>query len=101
MIAIRKTTPAFADYNNRELLTTDNPHLFVFLRNNPFVHGNSILVVGNFDASPQSLTLSSLSNRGTFEHGQLQDLYSGESPTLFKDQLVIPAYRFYWLSAVA
>jgi len=100
MIAVRKTTPAFADYNNRELLTTDNPHLFVFMRNNPFLHGDNVLVVGNFDSSPQSLTLSNLSNRGNFEHGNLQDLYSGESPTLFKDQLVIPPYRFYWLSAV-
>jgi len=55
-------------------------------------------VVGNFDDSPQSLTLGELSNRGSFEYGQLQDLYTGESPTLFKDQLVIPPYRFYWLT---
>jgi amylosucrase len=98
MIAVRKSTPAFADYNNRELLDTDNPHLFVFMRNNPFMHGNNVLVVGNFDSSPQSLTLSNLSNRGRFEFGHVQDLYSGESPTLFKDQLVIPPYRFYWLT---
>jgi amylosucrase len=100
MIAVRKSTPAFADYNNRELLDTENPHLFAFMRNNPFLHGDNVLVAGNFDSSPQSLTLSNLSNRGYFEYGNLQDLYSGESPTLFKDQLVIPPYRFYWLSAV-
>ena len=100
VIAVRKSTPAFADYNNRELLATDNPHLFVFIRNNPFRHGDNVLVVGNFDSSPQSLTLSNLSNRGFFEYGQLRDLYSGESPALFKDQLVIPPYHFYWLSSV-
>jgi len=98
MIAVRKSTLAFADYNNRELLETDNPHLFVFMRNNPFQYGDNVLVVGNFDSSPQSLTLSNLSNRGHFEYAHLQDLYSGESPTLFKDQLVIPPYRFYWLT---
>lgn len=97
MIAVRKSTPAFADYNNRELLETGNPHLFVFMRSNPLMQNDNVLVVGNFDSSPQSLTLSDLSNRGYFEHGQLNDLYSGESPTLFKDQLVVPPYRFYWL----
>lgn len=98
MIAVRKTTPAFADYNNRELIDTDNQNLFVFIRNNPKMHNDNVLVVGNFDSSPQSLTLSELSNRGRFEYGQLQDLYSGESPTMFKDQLVVPAGRFYWLT---
>ena len=98
MIAVRKSTPAFADYNNRELLDTDNSHLFVFMRNNPFLLNDNILVVGNFDISPQSLNLSNLSNRGRFEYSQLQDLYSGESPTMFKDQLVVPPYRFYWLT---
>jgi len=98
MIAVRKSTTAFADYNNRELLETGNPHLFVFMRNNPFLLNNTVLVVGNFDAAPQSLNLRDLGNRGRFEYGQLKDLYSGESPTLFKDQLVIPPYRFYWLS---
>lgn len=98
MIAVRKTIAAFADFNNRELLDTQNPHLFAFLRSNPFRMNDTVLVVGNFDSSPQSLSLGDLSNRGRFEYGQLQDLYSGESPTLFKDQLVIPPYRFYWLN---
>jgi amylosucrase len=98
MIAVRKSTPAFADYNNRTLIPTGNPHLFVFIRNNPFMNNDSVLVVANFDGSPQSLTLSDLSNRGHFEYGQLRDLYSGEAPRQFKDQLVVPPYRFYWLS---
>ena len=98
MIAVRKSTAAFADYNNRVLLDTANPHLFAFMRINPFVSGDSVLVVGNFDISPQSLALSDLSNRGQFEYGQLQDLYSGEAPKQFKDQLVVPPYRFYWLT---
>ncbi|HEX22695.1 MAG TPA: hypothetical protein ENH21_04620 [Chromatiales bacterium] len=97
MIAVRKTIPAFADYNNRELLAVDNPHLFVFIRSNPFQLNDSVLVVGNFDSLPQSLTLGDLGDRGHFEFEQLQDLYSGASPYMFKDQLVIPPHQFYWL----
>ncbi|OOZ35643.1 alpha-amylase family glycosyl hydrolase [Solemya velesiana gill symbiont] len=98
MIAVRKATPAFADFNNRELLDVGNEHLFVFLRTHPEKSSESVLVVANFDASPQYLNLDDLGNRGVFQQGQLQDICSGESPALFKDQLVIPPYRFYWLT---
>jgi len=72
--------------------------LFAFMRSNPFKLGDNVLVVGNFDASPQSLTLTELGRNVSFEPDRLRDLYSGESPKLFKDQLVIPPYSFYWLS---
>ncbi|NNJ93391.1 MAG: alpha-amylase, partial [Halobacteria archaeon] len=98
MIAVRKSVPAFADFNNRELLETGNPHLFVYMRNDPFLTGDNVLVVMNFDNAPQSLDLADLHNRGRFAYGEIQDLYSGESPSLYKDTLVIPPYRFYWLS---
>jgi len=98
MIAVRKMIPAFADYNNRELLDTGNPHLFTFMRSNPFMLTDQVLVVGNFDGAPQPLTLTDLGNRGRFEYSRLQDLYSGESPRIVDDELVIPPYRFYWLS---
>jgi amylosucrase len=98
MIAVRKSIPAFADFNNRELLETGNPHLFVFMRNDPFNTGDNVLVVTNFDSGPQSLELEDLHNRGQFAYGEIQDLYSGESPSLYNDTLVIPPYRFYWLS---
>ncbi|MCG7968597.1 MAG: alpha-amylase family glycosyl hydrolase [Candidatus Thiodiazotropha taylori] len=98
MIAARKGIPAFADFNNRELLEVDNPHLFVFWRSDPFMPLGSVLVVCNFDSNPQYMELSALGNRGMFEYGNLKDLYSGESPRLFKQQLVIPPYQFYWLT---
>jgi len=98
LIAIRKTIMAFADFNNRELLTVDNEHLFVFLRSHPEKPGETVLVVGNFDARPQHLDLSNLGNRGQFLFGQPQDLASGESPSMFKNQLVVPPFRFYWLT---
>ncbi|MBP8830227.1 MAG: alpha-amylase, partial [Desulfobacter sp.] len=58
----------------------------------------SVLVVGNFDAHPQHLNLFELETQG-FQMGEhIRDLYSGNTPTLFKDQLVLPPYRFYWLA---
>ena len=98
LIGIRKTVRAFADFNNRELLTVGNEHLFVFLRSHPEELNDVVLVVANFDARPQYLDLSSLGNRGIFQYGQLQDLATGEIPALFKEQLVVPPYRFYWLT---
>ena len=97
MISVRKNTPAFADFNNRKLIATGNPHLFAFMRSNPFETGDDVLVVANFDGSPQSLTLSDLGPRGQFDFARLRDLCTGEAPALFKDQLVVPPYRFYWL----
>jgi len=98
LIAVRKSIPAFADFNNRDLIEVDNEHLFVFLRSHP-EHGNeTVLVVANFDASPQHLDMDNLGQRGQFHFGAPQDLASGESPALFNRQLVIPPYRFYWLT---
>jgi len=99
LIAVRKQVPAFADFNNRELLDTGNPHLFVFRRGNPFEMHDDVLVVANFDDSPQSLDLSDLGNRGAFGFGELRDLCTGEAPARFHNRLVVPPRRFYWLSA--
>ena len=98
MIAVRKTTPAFSDYNNRELLEIANPHLFVFIRSNPFRPHDRVLVVANFDAAPQSITLGDLPGRGHLEYGRLQDLYSGGSPSMENNQLIVPPHGFYWLT---
>lgn len=98
MIAVRKEIIPFSDFNNRELIHVDNPHLFVFSRFSLTHHAGGVVVVGNFDAKPQSLDLSALGQGFRLESGQIRDLYSGETPAIFKDQLVIPPYHFYWLS---
>lgn len=98
LIAVRKGTPAFADFNNRELVEVDNPHLFAFLRTPPSLQGNAVLVVANFDASPQYLDIEAMSMRGHFRFGQLQDLASGHTPAQFDGRLVVPPCRFYWLA---
>ena len=97
MISVRKAIPAFADFNNRELLDIENPHLFAFLRTNLEIPSEVVLVVANFDSEPQYLDLKDLGNRGAFEYGKIRDLHSGEVPSMFKDQLVVPPFHFYWL----
>ncbi len=98
MISVRKTVSAFSDFNNRELIDVGDPHLFVFLRTNPVMSSEAVLVVANFDASPSYLDLAELGNRGMFQFGHLKDLVTGEAPALFNGRLVVPAYRFYWLT---
>ena len=98
MISVRKTIPAFADFNNRELLDVENPHLFAFLRTHPEMSSDAVLVVANFDVKPSYLDLSNLGNRGLFRYGHVVDLYSGETPSLFNDRLVLPPCRFFWLT---
>ena len=99
MISIRKEVAAFADFNNRELRETANPHLFAFCRVNHQHVSDRVLVVGNFDAHPQHVEMEDLKETGILQHSQLHDLYSGEKPAMFKDALVVPPYRFYWLQS--
>lgn len=98
MIAVRKEIPAFADFNNRELIHVDNPHLFVFSRFNLLRTTGGVLVVVNFDARPQHLDLTNPHIKSVLSYGHITDLVSGDTPSMFKDQLVIPPYHFYWLT---
>jgi amylosucrase len=97
-IAVRKTIPAFADFNNRDLIATSNPHLFAFWRTDPGYSDGAVLVVANFDGAAQRLDLDDLGNRGMYQYGDGVDLLSGEVPAHGDGHLVIPAYGFYWLS---
>jgi len=98
LIDVRKTIPAFADFNNREVLEVENDHLFVFLRTHPERTSEVILVVANFDSKPQHLSLGDLRNRGQFQLGCVQDLVTGAQPTLLDDQLVVPPFKCFWLT---
>lgn len=98
MIAIRKEITAFADFNNRELIHVENSHLFVFSRYILTRTTGSVLVVVNFDAHPQYLDMEHPNIKSILSYGSIIDLLSGESPTMFKGQLVIPPYHYYWLT---
>ena len=97
LIAVRKSLPVMADFNNRELIDVGNPHLFVFIRSDPGVPAESVLVVANFNDLPEQLNLAELRNRGRFLVGELRDAVTGGLPEQFSDQVIIPASGFYWL----
>jgi len=98
MIAIRKETSAFADFNNRQLVETDNPHVFVFIRFDHHRPSERVLVVCNFSEQPQRIDMDKLAAAGFGIYGSVSDLYSGKRPTQFDRQLVIRPCGFYWLS---
>ncbi len=96
MIAVRKEMDAFADFNNRELIEVENPHLFVFGRYHLQKPNEKVLVVANFSNRPKSLNIGELGSWGA-QYRQFVDVYSGECPDVFKNNLVIPGFTFYWL----
>jgi len=96
MIAVRKEIEVFADFNNRELIEVENPHLFVFGRYHIQKATEQVLVIANFSNQPQHLNLDDLGSWGA-KYRPLVDLYQGTHPDIFKNSLVIPGFGFYWL----
>ena len=99
MIAVRKETAAFADFNNRELLDLENEHLFAFIRFNHEYTSDRVIVVANLDGKPHKLGLDTLFKWGVSAHGlPLTDIITGRSPTRYQNELVLQPFQFYWLS---
>lgn len=100
MIAIRKETSAFADFNNRDIVDCDNEHLLCFMRFDHLRPSEKVLVIANFDSNPQFLDLDLLSTRTINKHNKLIDLYTGGKPAQFENRLVLSPFQFYWLTQV-
>jgi amylosucrase len=98
MISIRKEISAFADFNNRELLQIDNPHLLCFMRFDPQRPSEKVLAIANFDTNSQYLDLETISNAGFSVYSQFVDLYSGKRPSQHDGRIVLHGYQFYWLT---
>ncbi|MDH5299908.1 MAG: alpha-amylase family protein [Gammaproteobacteria bacterium] len=99
MISVRKETQVFADFNNRELVSVENPHLFVFCRYGVFnAQSENVFVIANFDTNPQKINANELAAWNSWQLRQLKDIYTGRSPEMFKDDIVVPPLSFYWLS---
>lgn len=98
MIALRKETSAFADFDNRQLLTLDNPHLLAFSRCDPLNNRKRVLVIGNFNHAEQWLPIDALTPHGFFLGGGMKDLCSGSSIEPVGDALVIPPLACLWLT---
>ncbi|OUC16145.1 MAG: alpha-amylase [Alkalinema sp. CACIAM 70d] len=98
MIAIRKEISAFADFDNRELLTIENEHLLCFTRFNHQRPSEKVLVIANFNAQPQSIELEALRLAGFNLYGQWIDLYSGRKPDQDDRGIVLEGFQFCWLT---
>ncbi|CAK6694496.1 amylosucrase [Synechococcus sp. CBW1107] len=98
MISIRKEISAFADFNNRELMHSDNQHLLCYLRYNHLRSSEKVFVIANFDDHPQQLELESYSRYGINPRANYTDLYSGIKPSQYDGCIALQGGQFYWLS---
>ncbi|MBT9589514.1 MAG: alpha-amylase [Thiobacillus sp.] len=98
LIALRKETMAFADFDNRQLLTVANPNLLVFFRTDPRNIRNRVLIIGNFNVEAQTLPIGALKLHGFFLQESMKDLCTGVHIEAKNDEVVLPARSFYWLT---
>jgi amylosucrase len=98
MIAMRKETAAFADFDNRQLLEVDNPNLLVFSRTDPQNSRNRVLVVGNFSIETQTLLTAPLQPLGFFQQDGMKNICSGTSIQVENGALAIPPLSCFWLT---
>lgn len=98
MIALRKETVAFADFDNRQLFTVDNPNLLVYSRTDTQNTRNKVMVVANFNLEAQALKVEQFRPFGLFLKNSMKDLYTGSRINVENDAINIPALSFYWLT---
>jgi amylosucrase len=98
MIALRKETMAFADFDNRQLLMLDAPHLLIFSRTDPQNSRNKVLVIGNFSVEAQTLSIDALRPHGFFQQDNMKDLCSGTRIEVEQDAIVLPPLSCHWLT---
>ena len=98
MIALRKEISAFADFDNRQLLTVDAPNLLVFSRTDPQNSRNRVLVIGNFSDAAQTLPVEALRAHGFLLMDAMRDLCTGERVPVENDVITLPALSCHWLT---
>lgn len=97
LIKIRKVTPAFADFNNRDLLEVDNDAIFGFIRYDVQTPSEKVYVVANMSPEPQRLALSQVTQSNFIRPSGLIDLWSNRAPIAYADEIVLRGFQFYWL----
>ncbi len=97
MIALRKETTAFADFDSRQLFNVDNPNLLVFSRTDPQNSRNRVLVVSNFNIEAQTMPLAALKPYGFFQQDGMRDICTGMHLTAENDAVVLPPLTCCWM----
>lgn len=96
LIQLRRQNQAFADSNNLVFYDDPNPHVFIYERTSTDSKG--VLVICNFDDTPQSVDQISLGSYG--ETMRSIDLISGKKMTFTNGKLTLRPYQLYWLATV-
>jgi len=94
LIKIRKNNMVFADNNNLELYHTGNDHILSFERTQD---QEGLLVICNFDETPQVIDSSWIKKLGYFSKGEPLDMVSDEKIELNSGLLEIAPYQMIWL----
>jgi len=97
MIAQRKELSAFADFDDRQLISVDNANLLVFLRTDLHNARSRVLVVSNFNTNAQRLPLDALRPYGLFQQDAMRELCSGERLTVENNAVMVPPLSCCWL----
>lgn len=98
LVALRKETPAFADFDNRQLFNVDNYNLLVFSRTDPQNSRNRLLVAGNFNNEAQTMPLVALKPYGFFQQDSMKDICTGRRLTAENEAVVLPPLSYCWLT---
>ncbi|MEJ2583747.1 MAG: alpha-amylase family protein [Robiginitalea sp.] len=97
-VRLRKQLPVLADRANTLLHDSGNEHLFVFERRSD--GADSLLIVANFDANPQVLNASWLSNLGYVNKGKYRNLIDGVSKDMRSGLMELSPFELLWLAKV-
>ena len=93
---LRMQNQAFADSNNLVLYDNPNPHVFIYERTN--CNNKEILVICNFDDTPQYVDQVSLGPYG--ETMRSIDLISGQKMKFTNGKLRLKPYQLYWFATI-
>jgi amylosucrase len=97
MIATRKEITAFADHNNRTLISLENPHLFSFVRFDGSGNHPRVLVICNFDQTAQDLDIACLRKLGLLQHSNVKDLFTDQILDLSSSNISVAPLGMLWL----
>lgn len=98
LIALRKEIPAFADFDNRQIIPMGNPNLLAYSRTDPENCRCRVLVAANLNVEPQAMAVEDISAHEFFQHGAMTDMCTGEAVPVEDGRITVPPLSFFWLS---
>lgn len=94
LISIRKRTGVFSDSNNVALHHTGNQHILAFERTG---NKQGVLVVCNFDESPQVINGSWVAKLGYLKEARYHDLVTNKKYEVNSGFIEVKPYQMLWL----